>query len=344
MEPASRDELFDGEGAVKPDLEHADFLTLRVEVIDGLFDCFRTATHEDDDAVGVLCAVVVDEVILPARDARNLVHHRLDDAGDSLVELVCGFPVLEVDVGVLRRACLMRMFGVEGTGAEAVDVGEVDERLDFVVLDDIDFADFVRSAETVEEAYERYGGAERGEMGDEAHVHDFLHGVGREHGKARLTASHDIGVVAENAEGVRRERSGGDMEDAGEQFARDLVHIGDHEEKTLAGGEGGGQRACGKRAVNGARRACLGLHLGYFKDIAEDVLSALTRPLVAVFRHGRGGGDGVNSRNIGKRIRYMRRSGITVDCHLFHRDLRISCLSKSMPERAAKWIILSSKL
>ena len=106
-------ELFHGEGTVKSDFEHADFLSFRVEVIDRLFDCFRTATHKDDDAVGVLCAVVVDEVILSARNGRDLVHHRLDDAGDGVVILVGGFSVLEVDVGVLRRARLMRMFGVE---------------------------------------------------------------------------------------------------------------------------------------------------------------------------------------------------------------------------------------
>ena len=340
----SGDEFFRGEGAVKTNLDHADLFAFGVEVIDGLFGGFCTAAHNDDDAVGVLCAVVIDEVILPARDGGDLVHHLLNDGGNRKVVLVGRFSVLEIDVGVLRRARLMGMFGVKRTGAETVDVGEVDEGFDFVVLDDVDFAHFVRGSEPVEETDERHGGFEGGQMRDKAHIHNFLHRVGSQHREARLTASHNVGVVAENAECVRRKCTGGDVEDAGKQFARNLVHIGNHQQKALAGGEGGGQRARGKRTVNGARRACFGLHFGYLEDIAENVLSALSRPLVAVFRHRRGRRYGVNRRNVGERICNVRRSGITVDCHLFHRDLRISFCVKVMPERAAKWIILSSKL
>ena len=297
-----RGERFGGEGAVQPD----------------------PAAHDDYDAVGVLGAVVVDEVILPARESGDLVHHLLDDRGHREIVLIRGFAVLEVDVGVLSRARLMRMLGVERTGAETVDIREVDERLDLVVLDDIDLADFVRGPETVKEADEGDGGSQRGKMRHEAQVHDLLHGVGRQHGKARLTARHDIRVVAEYAERVRRESPRRNMEDAGEQLARDLVHVGDHEQQALAGGEGGGQRARGKRAVHRAGSARFGLHLGDLQHIAEDVLSALTRPFVAVFRHGRGGRDGVNRRDIRECVCDMRRSGITVDRHFLHRDLRIS--------------------
>ena len=40
----------------------------------------------------------------------------------------------------------------------------------------------------------------------------------------------------------------------GRQLARDLVHVGDHQQQALRGGEGGGQRARLQRAVDGARR------------------------------------------------------------------------------------------
>ena len=258
-------------------------------------------------------------MILSAGDARDLIHHGLDDAGNCVIVFVCGFSVLEVDVGILRRACLMRMFGVEGTCAETVDIVKVDEGLDFVVVDDVDFADFVRGSETVEEVYERYGGFEGGKMCHKAQVHNFLNGVGREHSKAGLTASHNVRVVAEDAECVSGESSCGNVENAGEKFARDFVHIGNHQQQTLACGEGGGHRACGERTVNRTCRAGFGLHFGDFKHVAQYVFSALTRPFVAVFSHGRGGRNGVNCRNVGERIRDMRRSGITVDSHLFHK-------------------------
>lgn len=317
----SGDELFRGEGAVQSDFDDAHLLALGVEIIDGLFHGFRAAAHQDDDAVGVLRAVVVHQVILSARDARHFVHHVLDDAGDRLIVLVGGFAVLEIDVGVLRRARLMRMLGVEGTRAETVDVVKVHEALYLVVVDDVDLAHFVRGPESVKEVDEGDGGFQRGKMRHEAQVHDFLHGVGREHRKARLTARHDVRMVAENAQRVRGKGACRNVEDAGEQFARDLVHIRDHEQQALAGGESCGHRARGERTVDGARSARFGLHLDDLQHVAQDVFPALPRPFVAVFRHGRGGRDGVDSRNVGERICDVRRRGITVDCHLFHKDL-----------------------
>ena len=179
----------------------------------------------------------------------------------------------------------------------------------------------MRSPETVKEVDEGDGGFQSGKMRHEAQVHDFLHGVGRQHRKARLTARHNVRVVAENAQSVCGKRARRNVEDAGEQFARNLVHIRNHKQQTLACGERGGHRACGKRTVHRARGARFGLHLDDFQHVAQDVLPALPRPFVAVFRHGRGGRDGVNRRNVGERICDVRRRGITVDCHLFHKDL-----------------------
>jgi hypothetical protein len=42
------------------------------------------------------------------------------------------------------------------------------------------------------------------------------------------------------------------VEDGAGQLARDLVHIGDHQQQALRGGEGGGQRAGLQRAVHGS--------------------------------------------------------------------------------------------
>lgn len=162
---------------------------------------------------------------------------------------------------------------------------EVYERFDFVVVDHVDLVNFVRSAETVEEVKERNAGFDGGKIRHQSEIHNFLNAVGCEHRKTGLTASHHVGVVTENVESVACNASCGYVEHAGEQFARNLVHVGDHKEQALARGEGAGQCACCQRAVNCACRARFGLHFSDFENVAEKILSALSCPIVAVFRH-----------------------------------------------------------
>jgi len=281
----SLDKRFGGEGAVKSYFYHTDLLTFCVEVIHGFFNRFRAAAHDDYHAVRVGSAVVVDEVVLSARERADLIHLRLYDRGDGVVVFIGSFSVLEVDIGVLRGALLMGMLRIESAGAELVHLFEVDKLFYLVILDRVDLAHLVRSAEAVEEAQERHARFESGEVRDKRQIHDLLHAVGREHGKSRLAARHDVGVVAEDVERVAREASCGNVEDGRQQFAGDFIHIGDHKKQALACGERAGERACRERAVHGACRARFGLHLGDPQNVAEDVLSALTCPVVAVFCH-----------------------------------------------------------
>ena len=93
--------------------------------------------------------------------------------------------------------------------------------------------------------------------------------------KAGLAAGHHVGVVAEDVQGLGGHGTGGHMEDAGQQLAGDLVHVGDHQQQALGGGIGGGQSARGQRAVNGTGGAGLRLHLDHLHGGAEDVLLTL---------------------------------------------------------------------
>ena len=69
--------------------------------------------------------------------------------------------------------------------------------------------------------------------------------------KPGLAAGHDVGVVAEDREGVGGDGAGGHVHAEGGQLARDLVHVRDHQEQALRGGEGRGQGARLERAVDG---------------------------------------------------------------------------------------------
>ena len=76
-----------------------------------------------------------------------------------------------------------------------------------------DLGDLMRGAEAVEEVQEGDARFEGGGLRDQGHVHDFLHGVGREHGEAGGAGGHDVAVVAEDGERVGGEGAGGDVED-----------------------------------------------------------------------------------------------------------------------------------
>ena len=123
-------------------------------------------------------------------------------------------------------------------------------------------------------------------MSNGSEVHDLLDVALAEHGKAGLAAGHDVGVVAEDAQGVGGKCACGDVENAGQQLACDLVHVGDHQEQTLRSGVGGGQSAGVEGAVHCTGRTGFCLHLLHLDGAAEDVLLSLCRPLVNKVCHG----------------------------------------------------------
>ena len=115
------------------------------------------------------------------------------------------------------------------------------------------------------------------------------------------------------------------MEHAGQQLAGDLVQVGDHQQQALSSGEGGGEGASGQRAVYSAGSTGLRLHLHYLNLGAEDVLLAGSGPDVHRVSHGAGRSDGVDGGHFGKRIGYVRRSGIAI-----HRLFRSRHFSSSI--------------
>ena len=212
----------------------------------------------------------------------------------------------------IERALFEFAYGVEATRFFG-------EFLHFLILDAVDLVYLVAGAESVEEVQERHFCLERGKMRDERQVHSFLYGVGREHRKARLTARHNVGVIAEDIERVRRKRSCAYVEHGRQQLARYFVHIRDHEQQALARGVRGGERARYERTVDRARRSAFGLHFRNAQLLPEHVFTSAGCPFVGVLRHGRGRRNRVNRRDLRKSIRHVRCRGVAVDCHLYHK-------------------------
>jgi hypothetical protein len=126
-------------------------------------------------------------------------------------------------------------------------------------------------------------------------------------------------VIAEDVKSVRSYASCGNVNNARKELACDLIHVGDHEKKTLRSSISSGECACAERAVYGTCCACLGLHLYNLNVLAEDVLRGLAKdvlvrcgPSVGYFRHRAGRGDRIDGCNLGERVRHVSRGCVTI--------------------------------
>ena len=59
------------------------------------------------------------------------------------------------------------------------------------------------------------------------------------------------------------------MNDAGQQLAGHFIHIGDHEQEALRGGEGSGKGARRQRAVDRTGHAAFALHLDHHSSVSS---------------------------------------------------------------------------
>ena len=267
---------------------------IHIQIINRLVGGLCAGTHHDDHALGIGCAHVVEQVIGTPHDLGKLIHHRLDLIRTGVVVRIAGFPRLKVDVGILCGTAQHGMVRRKRPLPMFDDAIHVDQGAHVVFGEHLDLVDFMRSAEAVKEMQERDAGFERGRMRDERQVHCLLDRIRREHRKSRSSAEHHIRVVAENREGVGRNRARADVECRSRKFACDLVHVGDHQQQALRSREGRGEGPGLERAMNRTGSAAFALHFDHVGHAAPDVGHFFRRPLVRPFAHVRRGGDGIN--------------------------------------------------
>ena len=193
------EQVLHGEGTIEVNAHHTYLLALLYEVVDGLAGSLGGRTHEDDDVLGILGTIVVEEVILTAGDFGNLAQVVFHHFGHLVVVLVAGLTVGE-GLRVLGGTAGNGALGSEGTVAEGLDVGGVDELGHVFHLHHLHLMILVRGAETVEEVDEGHPGLQGSQVGNSGQVHHLLYGTGAEHGEAGLAAGHHILVVTEDTE------------------------------------------------------------------------------------------------------------------------------------------------
>ena len=207
--------------------------------------------------------------------------------GSSCIERVAAFARLEKRVGVLGGAADHRRVGRQRAVAVGLDAVLVDQRAQVVVTEQGDFGNLMGRPEPIEEMQERHPRAQRHHLGNHRRVLRLLHRSARQHREAGLAAGHHVRMIAENAQRVRRQRAGRDVQAEGNQFARDLIHVGDHQQQPLRGRERCAQRTRQQRTVQRPGRPAFGLHFHHTGNRAPQVVLARRRPFVRKLRHRR---------------------------------------------------------
>ena len=305
-----------GEGTEQVYLQEAHLLALGVQVVDHLLGAAAHRAHSHDNALGVRCAVVVEEVVLAAGQLADLGHIVFYDIGQLGVGRVVGLAELEVDVRVIHQRAHPGVLGVQGVGAEGGQRVVVHQLCVLVVGQHVNLLDLVAGTEAVEEVQERDAGLDGTKMCHSGQVGSLLDAAAGQHGKAGLPAVHHVGVVAEDGERMGAHGTGRHVQHAGQALAGDAVHGGDHQHQALGRGEAGGQSTGLQRTVTGAAGAGLGLHLNQTHRLAEDVFPAVGRPGIGVLRHGAGRRNGIDGSDLGKGVCHIRRRFVAVaDLH-----------------------------
>ena len=247
----------------------------------------RAGTHHDRNPLGFRIAAVFEQAIAAAGRFAEPVHALLHDLRQTGVIRVGTFPPLEVDVRVLRGPADTGVVRIQRTGAVRTNQILVDHVSDLLIRQQHDLADLVRSPKAVKEVDERHARLQRRGLGDQRHVVRFLHRRGSQLRKAGIADGGDVGMVAEDRQTLRRQRTRRHMNDRRRQLAGDLVHVRNHQQQALRRREGGRHRAGLQRAVHRPGRSTFALHLRHQRDLAPDVPLAFRRPLVGQFGHRR---------------------------------------------------------
>ena len=280
-------EMLGRERTVEVYCNQAHFLSLGSEVVDHFAYGFGHRAHCNDHTLGIGCAIVVKETVVAACDFVYLVDVFFYYGRNVVVVLIARLAVLEEDIGILVGAAGHRMVRIHCAVAEAGQSLAVQERLKVFLLQCLHFLNLVAGAESVEEIKEWHAALDCTQVCNCSQVHHLLHRPLAEHGKSRLTRCHHVLVVAEDAQRVRGQRAGCDVEHAWQQLAGNFIHVGYHQQQALRCRIGCGECTCLQRPVHSTGCTGFALHFLHRYCLAEDVFAPGGGPLVNVLGHGR---------------------------------------------------------
>ena len=147
--------MFYTEWTEQTHFDKTNTLTLARQVVDNFFNNITGRTHSNNNAFSFRISVVVKWFIFTSSDRFNSFHSTDNNAGNLVIVWVGAFSVLEICVRVLCCTALMRIFRVQSTVTESLDIIPVNNFFDIFIVNHFNFADFMRSTESVKEVTER---------------------------------------------------------------------------------------------------------------------------------------------------------------------------------------------
>ena len=299
--------------------QQADFFSLLVQIINGFFYRAGSRPHQDHHASRVRGAHIIEQVVVASGLDGEAIHHILHNGRTRQIVGVARLPRLEKYIRILCRAAQNWTVRTEGALAMSGNIFLFQQCQDGLVRDCLGLVDFVRGAKSVKEVEERDARLQRGQVGDQRHIAGLLHRIGRQHGIAGGAAGHHIRVVAKNRERMGRDGARRYMNHIRRQFARNFVHVGDHQQQPLRRRKCGAERACLQRSVHGARSSAFTLQFGDDGDRAPDVTAPFFLPLIGPLAHGGRGCNRINGDDFRQAISDRCRGFVSIqnDCFFF---------------------------
>ena len=125
------------------DCQQTDFFAFGIQIIHSLFDDIADRTHGNNDPVGVFGAIVVEQMVFAAGQLADLAHIVFDNTGNRLIVRVGYFPLLEVNIRVLRGAANHRMIGIQRPATECVERILINQARQIVIIHHFNFLGFM---------------------------------------------------------------------------------------------------------------------------------------------------------------------------------------------------------
>ena len=147
--------MLNRERTIKMNLQKSDLASCRIEIINCLFNSLACRTHNYDNFFRILCAVVIEKLIVTTRYLAYFIHVSLYDIGYSVTLDICALFALEIDIRVYVVSSVCRMLRIKRFTSECLKCFLIYKRTKLFIIERLNTLHFVRCTETVEAMHER---------------------------------------------------------------------------------------------------------------------------------------------------------------------------------------------
>ena len=151
----SSQEVFCRERTVQVYGNHTHFFTFAHQVINSFASSFCYRTHSDDYAFCILSTIVIEQTVFTACDFRDFVHIFFYDSGNSFIEVVARFSVLEEVVRIFSHTASNRLVGIQCACTEFSQSMLIYQAGQVFIFQHFNLLNFMRGTETIKEVHER---------------------------------------------------------------------------------------------------------------------------------------------------------------------------------------------